>query len=231
MSTSGSASLGSDLRTIGGEGFGTYLYGTDRHALLQVAYALARLMDPSPYWVDIQATPHDDDPEDPVGMGWIPRDHLFTVVETDSRPLNAEANMALWTFVRSDEPPSTVAEFTDFLRLPRTVQHGISGSRSDVGRPVFVIANADRARPYYPSTAGEVRPYIDSMLHAGIVPIFVAVGPPGAGRWAFDFVFEVRTHQVPDWRRGSLVCERAPPGLPIVSGQVRPLDAVPGIAR
>jgi hypothetical protein len=231
MASSGAGAPGSDLRSLSGEGFGTFLYGTDRIALLQVAYALAKVNDPSPYWVDIREADRADDPDDPVGLGWIPQDHLFAVVESESAPLNAEANMALWSVIRSDEPRSVIAQFTDFLRLPRAVQEGISGSRSDAGRPVFVIANSDRARPYYPTTAGDVRPYIDSMLHAGIVPIFASVGPPGAGRWAFDFVFEVRTRQAPEWRRGTLVCERAPPGLPVASGQVRPLESVPGIAR
>ena len=219
----------SDLRSLAGEGFGTFLYGTDRHAILQVAFALAKLNDPNPYWVDIQATHDTVEPDDPVGRGWIPSDHLFAVVESDARPLNAEANMALWTVVRSDEPKSKIAEFTDFLRLPRVVQDGISGSRSDHGRPVFVIANADRARAYYPLTAADVRPYIDSMLHAEITPIFACVGPPGPGRWAFDFVFEVRTQHVADWRQGSLACERAPPGLRVVAGQVRSIDSIPGL--
>jgi len=221
----------SELRALGREGFGTFLYSSDRHALLQVAYALAKVNDPNPYWIDIQAPDHVDDTGEPAGPAAIPDDHRFVVTESDARPLNAEANMALWTVVRSDEPHATIAEFTDFLRLPRTVQQGISGSRSEAGRPVFVFANVDRARSYYPATADGVRPYIDSMLHAGIVPIFASVGPPGLGRWAFDFVFEVRAQPRSDWRSGTLVCERAPPGLPVVTGQVRSLDTVPGLAR
>jgi hypothetical protein len=231
MASSGMDAPGQDLRVLGGDGFGTFLYGQDRHAIHRVAFALAQLNDPNPYWIDIQDPRHGDDPDSPVGLGWIPDDHLFSVVESETPPLDAEANMALWTIIRSDEPRSMIAQFTDFLRLPRIVQHAISGSRSEQGRPVFVIANADRARSYYPTTASDVRPFIDSMVHAGIMPIFAAEGRPGAGRWAFDFVFEIRTPSPADWRHGTMVCERAPTGLPVISGQVRPLATLPGVDR
>jgi hypothetical protein len=231
MATSGMGAPELDLRVLGGDGFGTFLYGQDRHAIHRVAFALAKINDPSPYWVEIQDPRHVDDPEGPVRLGWIPDDHLFSVVESETPPLDAEANMALWSVIRSDEPRSRIAQFTDFLRLPRIVQYAISGSQSERGRPVFVIANADRARAYYPTTASDVRPFIDSMLHAGIVPIFASEGRPGPGRWAFDFVFEIRTPSATDWRHGTMVCDRAPPGLPVISGQVRPLSSLPGVLR
>jgi hypothetical protein len=231
MSVPGAATSVADLVALSAEGYGTFLYGQDRHALLRVAYALARLNDPNPYWVDIRPPTRLGDPDDPVGLGWIPDDHLFVVEQDEARPLDAEANMALWTVLRSDEPKSAITAFTDFLRLPRQVQRAVGSSRSDVGRPVFVFANADRVRAHYSTTSAGVRPYVDSMLRAGIVPIFASAGQPGPGRWAFDFVFEVRTPQLSDWSGGTLACERAPPGLAVVSGQVRPLLSVPGLAR
>ncbi|MCI4373834.1 MAG: hypothetical protein L3K02_09390 [Thermoplasmata archaeon] len=218
-----------DFRTLGGEGLGTFLYGPDRSSLLHVAYSLAKLSDPNPYWVEIRDAGRSGDTTDPVGRGRIPEDHLYIVLEGDARPQDAEANMALWSIVRSDEPQSVIAQFTDFLRLPLTVQEAVSRSRSDDLRPVFVIANADRVRPYYPTSATDVRPYIDSMVRAGVIPIFAAVGKPGAGRWAFDFVFEVRPDPSGDRRRGTLECERAPPGLSISAGQSVPFESVPGL--
>jgi hypothetical protein len=203
------------------------VYGPDRVAVLRVAYALAKLNHPNPYWVDIRDTAQAVGTDDPAGQRWIPEDHLYIVSEGDARPEDAEANLALWTVVRSDEPKSVISEFTDFLRLPRPVQEAVSRSRSEGGRPVFVIANADRVRPYYPKGAAEVRPIIDSMLRAGVIPIFAALGPPGAGRWAFDFVFELRSAPGQDWRHGELRCERAPPGLSVASGEVIPWAALP----
>jgi hypothetical protein len=231
MLTSREGSTSPDLKVLGGEGFGTYLYGPDRTVLLHVALALAQLSDPHPYWIDIRDSHRTGDSTDPVGLGKIAEDHLYTIVEDDARPEDAEANLALWSVVRSDEPKAAVAEFTDFLRLPRLVQEAVSRSRSDGGRPVFVFANVDHVRPYYPKTATDVRPSIDAMVHAGIVPIFAAVGTPGPGRWAFDFVFEVRPDSGNDRTKGTLVCERAPPGFSVSTGQVVSFSAVPGLAQ
>ncbi|MGD0257935.1 MAG: hypothetical protein ABSB90_08700 [Thermoplasmata archaeon] len=218
-----------ELSALGGEGLGTFLYGPERATLLQVTWTLARLNDPNPYWVDIREAGMEGETQGPVGLGRIPEDHLYIVLEPDARPQDAEANMALWTMVRSDEPKSVVAEFTDFLRLPPTVQEAVSRSKSNGRRPVFVIANTDRVRPYYPKVATDVRPIIDTMLRAGVIPIFASTGQPGLGRWAFDFVFEVRPDPGGDRRRGSLVCERAPPGLAVASGQVLPFESIPGL--
>jgi hypothetical protein len=231
MNTPSGSKRNPDLRAIAGPGLGTFLYGSDRGPLLEVAYALARMNDPNPYWVDIREAGRGPSMDDPVGRGSIPEDHLFVVTESEARPQDAEANMALWTVVRADESSSEIATFTDFLRLPPTVQEAVSRSKSDVARPVFVIANTDRVRPYYPTTAAAVRPIIDTMLRAGVVPIFASVGPPGAGRWAFDIVFEIRAGEAAESRAGVLVCERAPPGGSLATGQVVPFEAVPGLER
>jgi len=207
------------------------MYGTDRSLLLHVALALGKLSDPNPYWVDIRNADRAGEPSGPVALGRIPGDHLYIVSEAEARPENAQANGTLWTVVRSDEPAPEVAEFTDFLRLPRTVQEAVSRSGSEGRRPVFVFANTDRVRPYYPTTAADVRPIVDAMVRAGVTPIFAATGPPGAGRWAFDFVFEVRADPTHDRRGGSLVCERAPPGLSVATGQVIPFGRVPGLLQ
>ncbi|MGA8275690.1 MAG: hypothetical protein WB789_09635 [Thermoplasmata archaeon] len=220
-----------DLKALGGPGLGTFLYGPDRSSLLQVTFALAKLNDPNPYWVDLREASRAGDPTDPVGLGRIPDDHLYVVLEADARPQEAEANKALWTVVRADDPESEVAEFTDFLRLPPVVQEAVSRSKRDHHRPVFVIANSDRVRSYYPRVAPDVRAIIDSMLRAGVIPMFAAAGEPGAGRWAFDFVFEVRPARGKDRRRGTLICERAPPGLSVATGQAIPFDSVPGLLR
>ncbi len=220
-----------DLRVLGGEGLGTFLYGPDRPTLLHVALALAKVCDSNPYWVDIRDAQQTEEPGGPVDLGRIPEDHLYIILEVDARPQDAEANMALWTVVRPDESASSVAEFTDFLRLPRLVQEAVSRSRTDGTRPVFVFANADHVRPYYPKTAADVRPSIDAIVHAGVTPIFAARGPPGAGRWAFDFVFEIREDGSHDRRQGALFCERAPPGLSVAPGQSIPFSSVPGLLR
>jgi hypothetical protein len=199
--------------------------------LLRVAFALAQINDPAPYWVDIRDETRKPDARSPVELGWIPEDHLYVVRESEARPRDADANMALWTVVRSDEPDSVIAGFTDFLRLPPVLQEAVSRTGDDAHRPVFVIANVDRVRQYYPKDVGGVRPILDAMVRAGVLPIFVAIGPPGPGRMAFDFVLEVRAGLSSDWRKGHLLCEKAPAASPLTSGSSYSLESVPEFTR
>jgi hypothetical protein len=231
MTPAGSRAAVPDLKALRAGPWSTFVYGKSRVPLLRVAFGLARINDPAPYWVDIRDDTEVGDPRNPVGLGWIPEDHLYIVRESEARPQDADANMALWTVVRSDEPESVISGFTDFLRLPPVVQEAVSRTGDDDHRPVFVIANVDRVRQYYPRDAVGVRPILDAMVRAGVLPIFAAIGPPGAGRLAFDFVFEVRSPDPSNWRKGLLFCEKAPPGISLAPGGSIALDAVPEIAH
>lgn len=215
MSGSPGGSYRIDFRALGAGPYGTFLYGDSRPLVDQLSYAMARVNDPNPTWVDIRDPEGRADPASPSALGWVAEDHLFYVSPTEAKPQDAEANMALWTVVRSDEPDAVIAGLTDFLRLPPTVQVAVSRMGTSAPRPVFVVANSDRVRSYYPTEPAGVRPIIEAMLRSGVLPIFAAVGPPGPGRSAFDFVFEVKSRDPGDWRTGSLTCHKAPPGSPI----------------
>ncbi len=204
-----------DFRALGTGAYGTFLYGESRPLVDRLGYAMARANDPNPTWVDIRDPQGASDVSSPSELGWVAEDHLFFVSPAEARPQDAEANMALWTVVRSDDPEATVGGLTDFLRLPPKVQVAVSRMDASAPRPVFVVANSDRVREYYPKEATGVRPIIDAMLQAGVLPIFAAVGAPGEGRAAFDFVFEVSSPHANDWRAGSLTCHKAPAGTPI----------------
>ncbi len=219
-----------ELAAREGSSYGTFLYGPSRTVLLRVAYAFARASDPQPYWVDIRDPNEYLDPPGPVELGWIPDDHLFVVSRSEARPQDAVSNLALWTVVRSDEPRSVIAGLTDFLRLPPVVQDVLSRYGEEFRRPVFVVANTDRVRDYYPRDRVGVRPIVDAMLHSGVVPIFVARGPPGPGRLAFDLVIEVEAPDLVRWREGTLRCERSLNGAPFQQDQRIRLDSFPALA-
>jgi hypothetical protein len=216
-----------DLAALGSGAHGVFLYGTSRTVLLRVAYALARANDPHPYWVAVRDPDDRLDAPGPLELGWIPDDHLFVLSRTEAKPQDAVSNLALWTVVRSDEPDSVIADLTDFLRLPPAVQEALSRYGQENYRPVFVVANTDRVRDYYPTTEAGVRAIVESMLHSGVIPIFTAVGPPGPGRMAFDCVFEVVAPDLQHWREGHLLCERSFEGAPFRSQQKVPLTSVP----
>jgi hypothetical protein len=63
-----------------------------------------------------------------------------------------------------------------------------------------------------------------------VTPFFMSVGPPGAGRFAFDAVFEVRGESLDAWRSGSIRCEKAPDGAGFGGGQPIRLGEIPEVA-
>ena len=220
-----------DFHVLGRGPWGTFLYGWSRPVVDRIAYAMARANDPNPTWLDIRDADGGSDLASPSDLGWIPKDHLFFVSPTDAMPQDATASRVLWSVVRSDEPSAVIAGLTDFLRLPPTVQVAVSQVGREPARPVVVIANSDRVRDYYPREPAGVRPIIDAILQAGVLPVFAAVGPPGTGRSAFDFVFEVRAADLGGWRAGSLVCHKAPPGTSLPLDLPIPLSSLPQVVE
>lgn len=219
-----------DLATLTSGSVGIFLYGPSRTVLLRVAYALARANDAQPYWVDVRDPNDYLDPPGPVELGWIPDDHLFVVSRSEAKPQDAVSNLALWTVVRSDEPRSVIGGLTDFLRLPPQLQDAVSQYGRESYRPVFVVANTDRVREYYPRNVEGVRGVVEAMIHGGVVPIFASQGPPGPGRFAFDLVFEVQAPDLTHWKEGYLVCERAFDGAPFHAGDRIRMDSLPALA-
>jgi hypothetical protein len=206
------------------------VHGSPRTLLLRVAYALAHANDPNFYWVDVQDSNEAVEPPGPVELGWIPADHLFIVSRAEARPQDAVSNLALWTVIRSDEPRSVLGGLTDFLRLPAPIQEVLSAYGRDDSRPIFMIANGDRVRPYYPSTAEGVHTFVDSMVRAGVIPMFAVLSPSRAGRFAFDMVLEVQAPDLAHWREGTLVCEQSYPGASFQRGLAVRLDSIPALA-
>jgi hypothetical protein len=218
-----------DLASLGTGAYGTYLFGPSRTVLLRVAYAFARANDSRPFWVDVRDPTDYLDPPGPVELNWIPDDHLFVVSRSEAKPQDAVSNLALWTVVRSDEPRSVIGGLTDFLRLPPPIQEALSRYGRESYRPVFVVANVDRVREYYPRTVVGVRAILETMIRGGVIPIFAAQSPPGPGRFAFDLVFEVDAPDLAHWQDGRLRCEQTFEGAPFVTGQDFRLDSIPSV--
>ena len=200
--------------------------------LLRVLYGLVQANDPAFYWVDIRETGGAPDIEGPVELGWIEEDHLYVARQPeDFRPQDALGNLALWTIVRSDEPESTLTRLSDFLRLPDLIQEFISRLAPHEGPRVMAIANTDRVRGFYPTDPHGVRAVLDGFLEGGVLPFMAARAPPGAGRTAFDFVFEVRVGEPKDAEETVLYCEKAPPVSSFRAGDTIPLHQVPDLVE
>ncbi len=219
-----------DPRAIGGGPWGTFVYGPSRAAVLRVAFALARANDPNPMWVDIRDRSHTPEVPGPGELGWVPADHLLHVPVSEAEPEDGVANVALWSVVRSDEPGPAIDELTEFLRLPSPVQDAVSRVGAAPARPALVVANSDLVRAHYPRDLAGVRRIVDAMLRSGVLPIVTSVGPPGDGRMAFDFVFDVRATEFARWKDGNMVCEKAPTGTQVPVNEPMPLRSIPSVA-
>ena len=209
----------------------TFLWGESRPVILRVLYAMVRANDPEFYWLDIRGPMDSSEEPGPVELGWVPDSSLFLTGETsEARPQNAPANVAMWTIVRSDEPETVLARVSDFVRLPPIAQDILSRLGLDGRTRAVAIANSDRVRQYYPTTPEGVRPVLDAFLSAQVVPFFGAQGSPGEGRWAFDYVFEVRARDVAHWAEALLVPEKAPPRAGVPVGRPIPFTSLPDLA-
>jgi hypothetical protein len=210
----------------------TFLWGNDRPTLLRVLYAIVHANDPEFHWLGIRERNEVPEVPGPVELGWIPETRLFLTREpTEAEPQDAVANLALWTIVRSDEPETVLARVSDFVRLPPIAQDILSRLGLDDRIHFVAVSNSDRVRRFYPVEPAGVRHVLEAFLNARVIPVFAAQGSPGEGRWAFDFVFEVRAESIARWWEGVLHCEKAPSGSPFRVGESTPLRSIPGIVE
>ena len=208
-------------------GCATIVWGEPRALLNRVLFAMARDVDPSFFWLDIRSSPDHGLEAGPVELGLIPSDRLYVTSQTtEVHPADPIAPRALAVVVRMDAPDAEVATLVDFLRLPQVTHKVMDGLDQPNGPHVLVFANAERVREYYPRTSGEVRPYLDAELRAGVIPFYGIYGPGSEARMAADFVFEVRGRDLKHWREAVLVCDKAHPGSRFRAGEKIPLGSV-----
>ncbi len=209
----------------------TLVWGSPRPLVNHVLYALGRANDPEVYWLELRERENDPQDTGPARHGWIPEDRFFFTANLEkAKPQDGVANLALASLVRSDEPEQSILRLADFVRLPDVAQEIISRLGAGDHPRVIVIANSDRVRDAFPSSAAGVRPVFDAFLHSNLHPFFSVVGEPTERRFASDFVIEARVPDPGDWESGSLVVEKAPENSGIRPGLSVPFSRVPGLA-
>lgn len=198
------------------------VYGSTLPLVNLTLFALASHTNPEFHWVEIGRGSEELTPCNPIQLGWIPDDRLWLVDSPDSlRPNDASMNLPLFEMIRSDEPPDSLQQFTEFLRLPEISQR-ILASHSPDGRPgVVAVTNVHRVGDVF--SAESVPRILSVHRNAGFSVLVGAAGSSGPGRDLFDFVFRLQGPGVEsaDWRHHQLVCERG-----ISSGPLRELRPV-----
>jgi hypothetical protein len=195
------------------------VYGPARSMVNLALFAFAEATTPVFHWLDIGVPGEERVPADPVRLGWIPEERLWLVERPEMlRPNDLTANLALFGLIRSDEPPATVAQLVEFLRLPDFSQRILSIRPHD-GRPgALAVTNANRVMAAYPPQ--RVPAILALHLHAGFSVLVGYADSAGPGRNVFDFVFHLDGENLAEWSTSHLVCEKG-----ITSGPLR--DARP----
>lgn len=184
-----------------------FVYGPSRPMVNLALFALAEATTPQFQWLDILPPGEERPTDDPVRLGWVRDDQLW-VVETacEFQPDPLSADPPVFSLIRSDEPPTTVTELREFVRLPETSQRILATPPPSNGPGVVAVPNAHRVMAKFPAAQ------IPSLIHAHHSAGFsVYVGyaeGAGMGRTAFDFVFRLDGERPENWRSSRLSCEK-----------------------
>lgn len=209
-----------------------FVGGPSRQVVNGVAFALAEMIDLTPFWLDVREAATSTDAPDPGNLGWIPPDRLF--VSEGGRGLEAlttKADSTLWTIVRSDEPASVLTHLTDFLRLPELLQEIIAAAGPNGGPKAVVAANSDRFAHLFPRTAEGLQRFLGTLAASSLSIVAAHTGRVGPARFGFRTVFRVEVAAAERWMEGTLVCEQGIDHGPFAAGRSNRLSDVPGIAR
>jgi hypothetical protein len=206
------------------------VYGADRDLVNLVLYALAEEVSPGFRWLQVRAPGEPVSAWDPVTMGWIGSERVWSIDALDGlEPDHARANAAIFELVRSDEPPATLQRLADFLRLPETLQRIVSELSPSTAPHLLVVANSDRIAGAIPDAT--IGPILDALEWArcSLFAGFVGSNPPANAH--FTHVVRVDGDSPARWQEARIHFERESlfKGARL-GGAASPLD-LPSVAR
>jgi hypothetical protein len=208
------------------------VYGSCRPLVNLTLFALATTTNPDLEWVELGEPKEDRTLLDPVQLGWIPEDRLWRVNDLGAlQPTALSQNLSLVGTIRADEPPETLAQITEFLRLPDRSQR-ILATRPPDGRP-GVVAVTDTHRAERAFSANRVPSILTVHRNAGFSVFIGHADSPGPGRNLFDFVFHLNgeNEDAADWKKRELVCERGISSGPLREARPVLLEDIPIVAH
>jgi len=205
-----------------------FVYGPSRPVVNMTVFAFASVTNPEFHWVELGAVTGGRDRLDPVQLGWIPPDRLWIVGEPDAfrRPTTSGMDR-LSDMIHSDEPPDSLDQLAEFLKLPDRSQE-VFTFRSSGGRP-GVVAVTDVHHLQGELSARRISSVLSVHLNAGVSVIVGNGTTSGTLRDLFGFVFRVLgPEDAPsEWKDHRLVCEKGITSGPL--GGLRPMsyEAIP----
>jgi hypothetical protein len=205
------------------------MYGPSRSLVNLAVFALAEATTPQFHWVDICVPGEQRLATDPVHLGWVQSDRLWCVASPNElRPDELGADATVFALVRFDEPPATVTQITEFLRLPEMSQRILATPLPSRGPGVVAVPNAHRVMAAF--AADRVAPILTVHRNAGYSVYIGFADAAGEERRAFDFVFRMDGESVADWATSHLVCEKGASSGPMANEAPLRLGDIPLVA-
>jgi hypothetical protein len=192
-------------------------------------FVLAQATTPQFQWLDLLPPGEERQPADPVRLGWVRDDQLWVVeaaCDFQSDPLSADP--PVFSLIRSDEPPASVEELREFVRLPETSQRILATRPPSNGPGVVAVPNAHRVMAKFP--ADQIPALIHAHHTAGFSVYVAYAENSGLGKEAFDFVFHLDGARPENWRTSRLSCEQGISTGPLRANRAVGLPELPVFA-
>lgn len=166
-------------------------WGGTSKARAELALAVARRIDPNPFWLQIEDPSGAREESENATIEELRPDHVFYLNAADLAPQTHEGNMAT-IFLREDMAHGDrLRQLADFASLPLLAQRILEGRSSYSPTKALVLSNSHRAQPYYPTEEGGVRPIVQAFNAFATTIIFTIPQAPHPNARDVDYLFRL----------------------------------------
>lgn len=184
-----------------------FVHGESRALVNLVMYGLIEWTTPDYSWIDVRIRNRSPTGLDPVALGAIPSGRIVVVDRLDEMAPDPIRGNAVWSVIRSDEPPDSMRSLSDFVRLPRPVQQALALTGGGTRPGAVALSNAHRLVALYDGTTVPDTLRTVVALGASLFVSFADEAPDS--RYAFDFVLKVDGASPEVWSESELIVEKS----------------------
>jgi len=202
------------------------VHGESRDLVNMVTYGLVAWVGSEFSWIDVRIGHQPPSGRNPVHLGLVPPDRLVIVNRLDEMAPNHIGREAVRSVIRRDEPRDSMAELSEFVRLPRPIQLALAKTVSEAAPGIIVVSNAHRLIALY--DAATVPTLLREVTGLGASVFVSFADEPPTQRAAFDYVLRVVGPSSEEWAGATIEFERAVGrGAPAEGSRSRISDIAP----
>jgi hypothetical protein len=157
----------------------------------RLAWAFARRVDQSPYWIQLVEARHGPETPPVLAAGWVPAHHLVVLAPSDLAPRPELGSIADWLAREDIEADRRVRTVLDFVRLPNLLREIAEDHGGDAATKALVIADSHRAAPFYVDEPQGIRPFVEALNEYSTTIVFAAGESETRYAADVDYVFRL----------------------------------------